>query len=66
MNDRYVSQVLPLAFLAPDIVAMILDGRHPPDLTAERLIKHTKLPVDWAQQRRLLIARPLGRKVHRA
>ena len=65
MNDRYVSQVLPLAFLAPDIVAMILDGRQPPDLTAERLIKHTRLPLDWAEQRRLLITRPLGRKVHR-
>jgi len=66
VNDRYLSQLMPLAFLAPDITQMILDGRQPADLTAERLIKHTKLPVDWSEQRRLLIARPIRRKAHRS
>ena len=60
VNDRYISRLLPLAFLAPDITSMILDGRQPHDLTAERLIKHTKLPPDWTAQRRMLIARPIG------
>jgi hypothetical protein len=53
-------------FPAPDLVEMILDGRQPLDLTAERFIKHAKLPMAWAEQRRLLIARPIGRKVRHA
>ena len=36
-----------LAFLAPDIVTAILDGRHPPQLTANRLMDDTRLPLDW-------------------
>ncbi len=66
VNDRYISQLLPLAFLAPDLTHMILEGRQPPDLTPERLIKNTKLPVDWAAQRELLIGTPLDGKVHRS
>ena len=27
-------------------------------------LAHTKLPVDWSEQRRLLIAKPIGRKAH--
>jgi len=54
VDDRYIRRILPLAFLAPDITAMILDGRQPVSLTAERLIKNTRLPADWAEQRRLL------------
>jgi hypothetical protein len=49
-----VSRVLPLAYLAPDIVEMILEGRQPPGLTAKRLRGMPELPLDWAEQRRLL------------
>jgi site-specific DNA recombinase len=49
-----VSRVLPLAFLAPDIVEAILDGRQPTELTAARLKRMRDLPLDWAQQRRHL------------
>lgn len=49
-----VSRVLPLAFLAPDIVEAILDGRQPIELTSSRLKRMRDLPLDWARQRRHL------------
>jgi site-specific DNA recombinase len=49
-----VSRMLRLAFLAPDIVTAILDGRHPVDLTSETLRRLQALPTDWKSQRRLL------------
>lgn len=54
VTGSYVSRVLKLAFLAPDIVEAILDGRHPVDLTAERLLVHEELPWDWREQRQKL------------
>ena len=54
VTGSYVSRVLRLAFLAPDIIDAILDGRHPVDLTAERLLVHEDLPIDWQEQRRQL------------
>lgn len=50
INASYVSRILRLAFLAPDIVEAILDGQHPPSLTAKRLME--PFPTDWAEQRR--------------
>jgi site-specific DNA recombinase len=52
--SSYVSRLVRLAFLAPDIVAAILNGRHPPQLTANRLMDDTRLPLDWRGQRELL------------
>lgn len=49
-----ISRRLPLAFLAPDIVATILDGRQPVELTAARLVRIRGLPLSWAEQRRVL------------
>ncbi len=43
-----------LAFLAPDIVQAILEGRQPVDLTAARLMRLSNLPASWEDQRRLL------------
>jgi len=41
--------------LAPDIVTAIINGQHPPQLSAKRLIRLAlKLPTDWAEQRKLL------------
>ena len=42
-----------LNYLAPDIVAAILDGTQPPELTCTKLTG-ANLPMDWALQRRLL------------
>jgi hypothetical protein len=53
-DKSYVSRVINLAFLAPDITESIITGRQPADLTAERLIRRIDLPLDWDKQRYLL------------
>lgn len=54
ISRRYVANLIPLAFLAPDIVARILSGTQPVELTTEALAKRVDLPLDWAEQRALL------------
>jgi site-specific DNA recombinase len=54
ISDRYVSSVLPLAFLAPDIVEAIAAGHQPSDLTAHRLIRAVHVPIAWSAQKQLL------------
>lgn len=49
-----VSRVLPLAWLAPNIAAAILEGRQRADLTAKKLRDLPELPLQWADQRRIL------------
>ena len=56
VSSSYVSRLVRLAFLAPDIVTAILNGRHPPQLTANRLMDDTRLPLDWRGQRELLLS----------
>ena len=48
------TRLLRLAFLAPDIVTAILNGRQSPQLTANRLMDDTRLPLDWTAQRELI------------
>jgi hypothetical protein len=45
-----VGDMLRLTLLAPDIIEMILDGRHPPILQFESL--RQSLPLAWDEQRR--------------
>lgn len=54
MGDSYVTRLLRLSWLAPDIIASILKGRQPPELTAHRLGTFKNLPLDWAEQKRVL------------
>jgi hypothetical protein len=42
------------SYLAPDITQAILDGRQPRDLTAEKLLEHSRLPLAWHDQRTAL------------
>jgi DNA invertase Pin-like site-specific DNA recombinase len=54
VNRTSISRLLPFAFLAPDIVEAILNGRQPVELTVSRLKQIGDLPVSWQEQRRLL------------
>jgi hypothetical protein len=54
VNRTSISRLIPLAFLAPDIVEAILDGRQPVELTVSRLKQIDDLPVSWQEQRRVL------------
>ena len=48
INGSYVSRVLRLTLLAPDIVEGVLDGRQPAEMTLAVLMK--PFPVDWTRQ----------------
>ncbi len=48
INSHYVSRVLHLTLLAPDIVEAILDGRQPAEMTLAALMK--PFAVGWGQQ----------------
>lgn len=50
INDNYLRRLVPLAFLAPDIQAAILDGRQPIGLTLQSL-RDREIPLSWADQR---------------
>lgn len=59
LTGSYATRLLRLTFLAPDLVRDILDGRHPPTLTANNLMADTRLPLAWNEQRsRLATGRP--------
>ena len=50
INPSYVSRVMRLACLAPDITEAILEGKHPAHLTAKELL--APFPTEWAGQHR--------------
>jgi site-specific DNA recombinase len=54
VTDRYVGQLLPLAFPTLNVVSLVLAGTQPVHLTTEMLMKRTDLPLDWEEQRALL------------
>ena len=45
INDSFVSRLLRLTLLAPDIVEAILDGRQPEGMTLPGLME--PFPVEW-------------------
>jgi hypothetical protein len=49
INDSYVSRLLRLTLLAPEIVESILDGRQVPGIQIETVLK--PMPVEWGKQR---------------
>jgi len=54
VSRSYFTRVVRLSYLAPDITQAILDGRQPGDLTTEKLLAHSRLPLAWHDQRTAL------------
>ena len=50
-----LTALMRLSYLAPDIIAGILAGRQPPELSVKRLLRTSQdLPLDWPGQRAFL------------
>ena len=54
INSSYVSRVLRLTLLAPDIVDAILDGRQPEGVTLPGLME--EVAVEWSRQRDAILS----------
>ena len=52
LSEAYVRRILRLAYLAPDVVLAIAEGRHPSTLVLQRLLR--PIPLAWAEQRQTL------------
>ena len=55
INDSYLSRILRLTLLAPEIVEAIVAGRQPSILQVDDLLK--PLPARWQQQKSILYGR---------
>jgi hypothetical protein len=54
ISQSYATRLVRLAWLAPDIVEAILDGRQPRAVTASALMRDARTPTDWQDQRQAL------------
>ena len=54
VSRSYVSRIIRLAFLSPNVAKAIISGKAPETLTADKLIHHIPLPIDWQEQHKLL------------
>jgi site-specific DNA recombinase len=54
VSRSYFTRIVRLSYLVPDITKAILDGRQPRDLTADKLLAHSRLPLAWPDQRTAL------------
>ena len=53
ISRRYIRRLIGLAFVSPELIEAILQGRQPVALTATRLIE-LDLSLDWTEQQKLL------------
>lgn len=51
VSKRRVQQLIELAFLAPDVIRAVREGRQPVGMTSDWLIRHAFSPI-WAEQRK--------------
>jgi hypothetical protein len=61
ITPSYMTRILRLTLLAPDIIEAILDGTQGPEVTLSRVLEH--FPTVWAQQ---AMRHPPGRAVNRS
>jgi hypothetical protein len=54
VSPSYFTRLVRLSYLAPDIIHAILDGRQPRNLTPDKLLAHSRLPLAWHDQRTAL------------
>jgi site-specific DNA recombinase len=54
LDGRSVLRLLPLGFLSPSIITLIVEGRQPPDLTIVGLTRWLELPLLWSAQAQAL------------
>jgi site-specific DNA recombinase len=51
LDRAYVTRMLCLAFLAPEVTKAVLEGRQPTELTAKQLVSSAlKIPLLWSDQ----------------
>ena len=55
VSKRRIQQLIELAFLAPDIIREVRDGKQPVGLTSDWLMRHAFSPL-WKEQRELFSA----------
>jgi hypothetical protein len=58
VTDRYVSQLIELAFVDPRIVQEALAGRRKLAISTTRLVFRTDLPMMWSYQEDVIFASP--------
>jgi site-specific DNA recombinase len=54
VTPSYITRLLPIGFLAPDILQAIAQGKQPMSLTVQKLLRTGALPLAWTDQARLL------------
>ncbi|HET7447965.1 MAG TPA: hypothetical protein VFJ49_08655, partial [Methyloceanibacter sp.] len=55
VTPGYISRLLRLPLMAPDIVTAIVNGKKRPQLTAKKLMRLAlQIPIGWTEQRKLL------------
>ena len=54
VSPSYFTRLIRLSYLAPDVTQAILDGCQPCNLTADKLLAHSRLPLTWHEQRTVL------------
>ncbi len=53
-DRKHLLRLARVAWLAPDIISAILDGKQPVQLTARHLLRCADIPMEWQQQRSFL------------
>lgn len=56
VDKTYVSRVVRLSFLSPNIIQRILAGEQPAALNARRLLGLRSIPLNWDEQEKLLLS----------